>query len=153
LHCRAERQAQLRTTSAFWTEARKIDRYLNDSVIGPDDVRIIATSASRFGNLVSDHPPLIMKSLFPIGDEYVTLNYETGEIIDTGFQPAPFIERAGGPIPRTAFVDESFSHISGVLWSRIVLGNLSRQVRPLTFVRRSAATRSRCPRPPSSPAA
>jgi hypothetical protein len=129
-----ERQAQLRTTSAFWTKSKKIAGYLNEGVIGPDDVRIIAISASRFGNLVSDDPPLIMKSLFPIGNEYVTVNYESGEIVETGFQPAPFIERAGGQIPRTAFLDERFSHVSGVLWSRVSLGNLSRAVRPLTFV-------------------
>jgi hypothetical protein len=71
-----ERQAQLRTTSAFWTKSKKIARYLEEGAIGRDDVRIIAISASRFGTLVSGDPPLIMKSLFPIGNEYVPRDSE-----------------------------------------------------------------------------
>jgi hypothetical protein len=102
-------------------------------VIGPDDVRIIATSASRFGNLVSDHPPLIMKSLFPIGDEYVTLNYETGEIIDTGSNPHSSLSAQAGRYPAPRFETRA-SATSRACCGRASLGNLSRQVRPLTFV-------------------
>jgi len=55
------RQAQLRTTSAFLTKARKMGQYLRQGVISPDDVRIIAISASRFGVYVAEKPlPLIM---------------------------------------------------------------------------------------------
>ncbi len=112
------RQAQLRTTSAFWTKAQKIARYLAQGVIGPDDVRIIAISASRFGVYVAERPlPLIMTSLFPIGDAFVTIDRETGNAIEEGFHSAPFIDREREPIPRTAFLDERFADISGVLWS------------------------------------
>ena len=44
------------------------------------------------------------------------------------------IQREHNPIPRTAFLDERFADISGVIWSRIGLGNLSRQIRPITYV-------------------
>lgn len=135
------RQAQLRTTSAFWTKSRTIARYLQEGVVGADDVRIIAISASRFGPYVSEDPPLIMTSLFPINNMCITLDRETGEITEQGFQVAPFIERDGDPIPRTAFLDERFADISGVLWSRIGLGNLSRRVRPLTYVHNPLAQR------------
>lgn len=129
------RQAQLRTTSAFWTKAQKIARYLAQGVIGPDDVRIIAISASRFGVYVAERPlPLIMTSLFPIGDAFITIDRQTGNVVAEGFHSAPFIDREREPIPRTAFLDERFADISGVLWSRIGLGNLSRQGRPLTYV-------------------
>jgi len=38
-------------------------------VIAPDDTRIVAISASRFGVYVPEQPlPLIMTTLFPIGD-------------------------------------------------------------------------------------
>jgi hypothetical protein len=48
-------------------------------VIGPEDTRIIAISASRFGVYVADQPlPLIMTTLFPIGDAYITIDRETG---------------------------------------------------------------------------
>lgn len=135
------RQAQLRTTGAFWTKSRRIAHYLSEGVIGADDVRIIAISASRFGPYVGEDPPLIISSLFPIGDAYVTVDRETGEIVDQGFHAAPVIERDGDPIPRTAFLDERFADISGVLWSRIGLGNMSRRVRPLTYVHNPLAHR------------
>ena len=103
--------------------------------IGPEDSRIIAISASRFGVYVADQPlPLIMTTLFPIGDAYITIDRETGNVVDEGFHPAPFIDRERNPIPRTAFLDERFADISGVIWSRVGLGNLSRRSRPLTYV-------------------
>jgi len=129
------RQAQLRTSGAFWTKAQRIARYLEQGVIGPEDTRIIAISASRFGVYVADQPlPLIMTTLFPIGDAYITIDRETGNVVDEGFHPAPFIDRERNPIPRTAFLDERFADISGVIWSRVGLGNLSRRSRPLTYV-------------------
>lgn len=129
------RQAQLRTSGVFWTKSRKIRRYIKEGVISPEDVRIIAISASRFGIYVSEHPlPLIMTTLFPIGDAFLSINRDTGDVIEEGFHAAPFILREVEPIPRTAFLDERFADISGVIWSRIGVGNLSRQVRPITYV-------------------
>src|SRR3569832_1344539 len=129
------RQAQLRTSGECWTKAQRIARYLEQVVIGPEDTRIIAISASRFGVYVADQPlPLIMTTLFPIGEAYITIDRETGNVVDEGFHPAPFIDRERNPIPRTAFLDERFADISGVIWSRVGLGNLSRRSRPLTYV-------------------
>jgi hypothetical protein len=129
------RQAQLRTSSAFWTKAQKIGRYIEQGVIAPEDTRIIAISASRFGVYVAEQPlPLIMTTLFPIGDAFITIDRDTGDVLEEGFHPAPFIERERNPIPRTAFLDERFADISGVIWSRISLGNLSRRLRPITYV-------------------
>lgn len=135
LHAAPIRQAQLRASSAFWTKAQKITSYIEQGVITPDDIRIIAISASRFGVYVDEQPlPLIMTTLFPIGDAYITINRMTGEVIDQGYHAAPVIQRQRNPVPRTAFLDERFSDISGVIWSRVGLGNLSRQTRPITYV-------------------
>jgi hypothetical protein len=130
------RQAQLRTTSAFWTKSQRIRGYIREGVINPEDVRIIAISACRFGAYVGEEPPLILSSLFPIGNAYVTINSETGELVEQGHESAPVIERYGGePIPRIAFLNERFADVSGVLWSRIGVGNLCRGIRPLIYVR------------------
>lgn len=139
------RQAQLRTSSAFWTKAQKIERYIEQGVIAPEDTRIIAISASRFGVYVSEQPlPLIMTTLFPIGDAYITIDREAGDVVAEGFHAAPFIhrDRDREPIPRSAFLDEGFADISGVIWSRIGIGNLSRQVRPITYVHNPLAKAS-----------
>lgn len=128
------RETQLRTTSAFWTKSQRVQAYLEEGVIGPSDRRIIAISASRFAAVATEDPPLIMSSLFPIGAAFVRVDRNSGNVIEEGYNYAPTIERLGGEIPRTAFSGPEFSHVSGVLWSRIGLGNLSRQVRPLTMV-------------------
>lgn len=134
------RQAQLRTTSAFWTKFKVIQKYLKQGVIGADEVRLIAISASRFGVYVPEQPPLIMSSLFPIGDAYVTVDRATGEVVDEGYHASPEIARRGPPVERSAFLNPLFKDVSGVLWSRISLGNLSRKTRPLTYVHNPLAT-------------
>lgn len=129
------RQAQLRTSGAFWTKAQKIALYIEQGVIASDDTRIVAISASRFGVYVAERPlPLIMTTLFPIGDAYITIDRATGDVVEEGFHTAPLIDRARNPIPRTAFLDERFADVSGVIWSRVGLGNMSRGGRPITYV-------------------
>lgn len=82
------RQAQLRTSCAFWTKAQRIARYLEQGVIAPEDPRIIAISASRFGVYVAEQPlPLIMTTLFPIGDAYITIDRDTGGALKKAFMP------------------------------------------------------------------
>jgi leucyl-tRNA synthetase len=129
------RQAQLRVTGALWTKSNIVQRYLNEGVIGPNDVRIIAIGGGRFGRHVPEGGlPLILSSVFPIGQEYVSIDRETGAVVGQGFEPSLTISRQGDPIPRTAFIDGPFAHVSGVLWSRVSIGNMSRAERPLTFV-------------------
>jgi len=74
----------LRTTSAFWTKFKVIQKYLKEGIIGADEVRLIAISASRFGVYVPEKPPLILTSLFPIGDAYITIDRATDEVVDEG---------------------------------------------------------------------
>jgi hypothetical protein len=136
------RQAQLRMTSALLTKSAIVNRYLSEGVIGPDDVRLIAIGAGRFGNYVRERPlPLIMSAVFPIGDEYVSMSKSTGAVVDQGFQASFEIVRHGqkAAVPRTAFVGREFAPISGIVWSRIGIGNMSRSERPLTLVHNPCA--------------
>lgn len=136
-----KRQAQLRMTSAFWTKSQVVEGYLKNGVIAPEDVRLIAIGAGRFGAYVSECPiPLIISSVFPIGDEYVTIDRETMAVVEQGFHPSLKILRKGPAVDRTAFLDEQFAHISGIVWSRISIGNMSRTVRPLSFVHNPIAS-------------
>jgi hypothetical protein len=130
------RQAQLRTTSALFTKSEKIKSYLQQGVIAAEDRRLVAISPCRFPLYVDEHPlPLIMSSVFPLGDEYVTIDAQTGEVVNHGFEHSLHIERTDGKVvPRTAFLTEEFAHISGVAWSRYSIGGMNRQERPLTLV-------------------
>ena len=133
-------ETRLRLTSAFWTKYTKYTNYIAEGVVAPEDSLVIAISGSRFALQILDEPPLPLTSLFPVGNEMVTLNRATGEVVGHGFQYQPAIDREGDAIPKTAFTQRDFEVISGVLWSRIGLGNLSRDVRPLTMVHNPFAT-------------
>ena len=129
------RQAQLRATSALSTKSKKVQGYLETGVIRPNDVRLIGISAGRFARLIPEGRfPLIISCVFPIGDEFLVIDRKHGGVVEMGFATSLAIERQGPRILRTAFLDEGFSHISGIIWSRIDIGNMSRSDRPLTFV-------------------
>ena len=136
-----KRQALLRITSALWTKHKFIERYLKSGVIGPNDVRLIAIGAGRFGVYASDDPlPLILSAIFPIGNQYFSIDVNTFELIKTGFAHSAEIPRKGGIVPRDAFLTSEFAPISGVIWSRASIGNMSSEVRPLTLVHNPMAT-------------
>lgn len=136
------RQTQLRMTSALWTKSQVVKGYMDKGLIKADDVRLIAIGAGRFGGYASEDPPTIISSVFPIGDEYVSINKETGEAA-TGFTQSLHIEKHGAkPIPRTAFLEKTFEHVSGIVWSRAGIGQYSRNVRPLTLVHNPMATKA-----------
>lgn len=135
------RQVQLRTTSALWSKTQKIERYIRDGVIGVDEIALVAIGGGRFGLYAGEYPlPTILSSVFPIGPEVVTVDLERNEIVDQRFEPSFHIERAGGQIPRTAFLDERFKAVSGVIWSRASIGNMSRTERPLSLVHNPLAS-------------
>ena len=129
------RQAQLRMTSALWNKSRIIDRYLQNGVIAREDVRLIAIGCGRFGIWVDDWPrPTILSAVFPIGNEWISLDRSTGEVLDHGFAPSFEITRQGHSVSRTAFLDKNYATISGIIWSRVGVGNMSPSERPLTLV-------------------
>lgn len=129
------RQAQLRITSAFQTKFEVMKRYLAQGVVHPEDVRALAINVSRFAMVVREQPwPLIVNCLFPIGNEYVTLNRVTNEVTSSGYRHASTIARANGDIAANAFIDPAYSAISGVVYSRVGIGQRDRTVRPLTLV-------------------
>lgn len=136
------RQAQLRATSALYTKGQKIRSYLDQGVIAPQERRLVGISASRFPLYADERPlPLIMSSVFPLGDEYVSISPENGEVVDHGFEQSLHIQRADGQvIPRTAFLSDDFAHVSGVIWSRYSIGGMSREQRPLSLVHNPRAT-------------
>jgi hypothetical protein len=54
------------------------------------------------------------------------------------------IERAGNNVRRTAFFDETFADVSGLIWSRASIGNMDRAARLLTL--HNHVARNRMPR-------
>ncbi|MEQ1802610.1 MAG: hypothetical protein ABL989_11860 [Gammaproteobacteria bacterium] len=139
------REMQLRISHALWTKKQKFDRYRASGVIAPNDICLIAIGAAHFA-LQAGGPgfPLALSSVYPIGDEYLTVNAETLEVVGRGFHRSETIPRKGEAIPRSAFLDPLFAPISGLIWSRMSIGNMSRTQRPLSLIHNRTAT---CPLP------
>lgn len=139
------REMQLRITHALWTKKDKLDRYRTSGIIAANDICLVAIGAVHFA-LQARGPgyPLALSSVYPIGDEYLTVNAETLAIVGRGFQRSETIARKGGVIPRSAFLDPLFAAISGLIWSRVSIGNMSRTERPLSLIHNHTAT---CPLP------
>ena len=134
------RQAQLRITSVLLAKSKKIAAYLDAGVIAEDEPRLIAIGLGRFGVYVRDDPPLVLSSVFPIGPEVVTIARDSGKVLRCGFEPSHEINRSGEAIPRNAFLDRAFASVSGIISSRVSIGNMSRELRPISFVHNPVAT-------------
>lgn len=140
VQARPVRQMQLRITSALRKKSEVLTRYLNQGVIEDNDICLLAIGAARFGIYAGDAGlPLALSAVFPIGDEFIRVDRDNLHVIERGFHGSFEIERTGPHIPRTAFLDDQFCHVSGLIWSRISIGNMNRIERPLTLIHNPVA--------------
>lgn len=115
----------LRFTGALETKRAKFAEYLEGGVIGSGDPCVIAISA---GNLpfypMEDSLPYIVQAVYPIGHQYMTLNRDTREIVDSGRHYQPFTLKSGAKkIPKFAFFAEEYAQISAVIFCAKGIGN------------------------------
>lgn len=130
------RQIQLRITSALLKKRDALKQYIKKGIIATSDVCIIGIGGARFGIYAQGAGfPLALSAVFPIGNQFVRIDRDSFAIVESGFLRSLTIKRTSGPdIPRTAFMDPAFRHVSGVIWSRVNIGNTSRKMRPLSFI-------------------
>jgi hypothetical protein len=138
----SRRQIELRITSALLTKARKFQTYREQGIVGENDSCIVAISAGQFSlQAIEAGLPCAVTAVYPFGREYFRLNRNgTPQLSGPHFEVSAEIERArGAPIPRTAFQHPMFAHISGLLWSRLSIGNFAGQPHDLTYVHNATA--------------
>jgi hypothetical protein len=127
LSAQPKRQIQLRITSALATKSRITARYIERGLITNNDAVLVAIGASRFG-IIAGGPgiPLALSAVFPLGAEFVRIDRDTLEVVDRGYEPSFEIPRENGAIPRSAFLDGTLPHVSGLVWCRASIGNMDR---------------------------
>ncbi len=118
-------QIILRLTSAIAEKHVKYIKYLADGVVAENEPYIIAINGSNINLSLGDStPPRIVKSVFPIGNQYVTLNKETLEIVGDGFEFKQAVSKQNGTdIPIDVFLNPKFEGISAVLYSNTDCAN------------------------------
>lgn len=114
-----DEQIILRLTSSIAEKHTKYLAYVRDGIVGPDEPYVIAVNACQITCARLDfEPPRIVRTLFPIGAEYLTIDRETGELIKNEFVFKREIKKVNGTgIPIDIFLDPQLEGVSAVLFS------------------------------------
>lgn len=112
-------QVILRYRSAIAVKSEKYKEYVKKGIVNESDQFVIAINGCRVNNSRTDYdPPRIVRAVFPIGDEYITIDKFTGKSLDSGFLFKKSISKSSGSkIPIDIFLDKSHSFLSGVIFS------------------------------------
>jgi hypothetical protein len=145
------RKIELRIASALKTKADKFALYREKGIIGPKDSCVVAIAASQFALEAQAASgaglPLPVTTVFPFGEEVITIDPETAEFASLTHKYSSEIERAKKEgkkpeaVPRTTFQNEHFSGIDGLIWSQRSTGNFLGQPDDLVFVHNQLAKR------------
>jgi hypothetical protein len=147
----ARRKIELRIASALKTKADKFARYGEKGIIGPHDSCVVAIAASQFA-LEADAEggtglPLPVTTVYPFGEEVVTIDPETAEFASLSHKYSGEIDRAKKEgkkpeaVARTAFQNEYFAGIDGLIWSHRSTGNFLGNTDDLVYVHNQIAKR------------
>ena len=144
------RQIELRITHALRTKAKQFAGYREQGIIGEKDSCIVAVSAGQFSlQAAGEFLPHVISAVYPIGEEIATLDPKTGKI-QTRYAYSAEIERTKGTKPedparenavRTAFRNDDYKSISGLIWSLRSIGNFMGQPHDLLYLHNQAAER------------
>ncbi|PIT99090.1 MAG: hypothetical protein COT74_11615 [Bdellovibrionales bacterium CG10_big_fil_rev_8_21_14_0_10_45_34] len=74
----------LRVTSAFADKARKIERYIEQKIISPEDAVVIAinTGEMRDSDLADQYPPLAVRALLGVGAMAFKVSVHLGDTVE-----------------------------------------------------------------------
>lgn len=131
------REALLRHTAALKEKRDKFRTYREKGVVGPDDCCVVAMSS---GGL---HPhvegvglPRVVSAVLPFGDEVVTIDRLSGEVLEVTHEHQPEIRNArDAPVATTAFEDpEAYGQISAVLHDSAFISTWPGDLQPNRWV-------------------
>jgi len=137
------RQIELRITGALSTKRKAFEKYRGEGIIDENDSCIVAVSACQFSlEAAGEGLSHAVRAVYPFGDEFIGINRRTLDAVRFAHSYSSHIERAakkGDPILRTAFQDQRFENIAGLIWSRLSIGNFLGQADDLVFVHNQVA--------------
>jgi hypothetical protein len=116
----------LRFTNSISEKNNKLDNYLREGIVFPEDAYLIAVCGGIIQLMWFDGPmPNIVRALYPVGDHKVTLDFENKEIIDEHFESRyEILKDSGSPVRTDSFLDPTYSRISGVLFSNVAITDI-----------------------------
>ncbi len=131
------RQALLRMTSALKEKRDRFRNYLKAGVVGAEDVCVIAmSSGGLYPHAEGVGLPRIVSAVLPFGDEKITIDRATGEVVEITHERKEALTKANGSaVPTTAFeTPEEYGQISAVLHDTAHLGTWRGDLQPKRWV-------------------
>jgi len=116
----------LRFTNALLEKHSKHSRYLESGLFSDKDPYVIAINGRSIQMIIFDGPlPAIVKAVYPVGDLVVAIDPENHAVVSEGYQVRQEISKeSGSPVSTNAFLDPTFSGISGLLYSDAALWDM-----------------------------
>ena len=110
----------LRFTNAISEKfEKKYESYLKKKLIGQSDIYVIGINGCQIPSTrIERSPPLIVKTVFPFGQQKVTYDLKGRVKPKWSFEYKPLIKKGSGvEIPTTIFINENYKMLSGILYS------------------------------------
>jgi hypothetical protein len=116
----------LRYTAALEEKRSKFRAYREKGLVSNDDTCVIAISGAHLAPRggYGDTIPYIVRAVLPFGNQYVSLDKKTLEIVGSGYTLQENIKKASGTaIPTTAFLNGDYDAIAAVIFGPSGIGN------------------------------
>lgn len=112
-------QYVLRIRSSLQDKARRFSEYIEDGMIRPDDILLVAVNVASAGLSSLDMVECMPRALYGIGNPILEYNKRTGEQVGSHRETISEIRKksSGAPVGIQPFVDRSMPHISATLAS------------------------------------
>jgi type I restriction enzyme S subunit len=110
---------KLRIRSVLSEKLAKLADYRSKGIVRVHEPFVVAINGHQlpFGDCPAP-VPWVVGAVFPIGDESILIDTETGKAVGSFHQPKPLIRKAkGSPVPLDCFLDPSYAGISALIYS------------------------------------
>lgn len=110
-------QLLLRYTQRLEEKRLAFESYEADGVVSPQDCRVIAISSCKMWPYVGEVGlPRVLSAVFPIGDEQIVVDRETGEFVRAEhLYRGGVVRRNGALVATDAFLTPQYAHIGGLV--------------------------------------
>jgi type I restriction enzyme S subunit len=114
-----DEQIILRLTTSINAKHDAYKRYIRNNTIDTNQPYVIAVNGCRINSSRDELScPRIVRSVFPVGDQFITFNTETRDVLGIDYRYSPSVPNSNGiEISTDIFLDSEYSGISAVIFS------------------------------------
>lgn len=118
----------LRIANSFDDKSKAFLKYIEDRVVKDNEPRVIAINVAALGYVDGD-PPWIINMLFAVGHLTLVFDKEHTHVISQHYSKIDrTIKLSGSEVLFGQFLDDKYKHISGVIYSRDNIINMSKVI-------------------------